>query len=159
MEEERVFCYYPPMGNNLYKETILSHNRSPAHRYRMDGNVTSMEGRNPICGDDIRLYIRLEGGTVKEASFDGNGCSIAVASSDLLCAALTGKTAEEAQSLVERYLGLVREGSGENRFTGELEELNAFEAVREYPSRLDCACLSWETLQKILVERNKTDGE
>ncbi|MFP4490711.1 MAG: Fe-S cluster assembly sulfur transfer protein SufU [Spirochaetaceae bacterium] len=147
------------MANKLYKETILSHNRSPAHRYRMEGYTASMEGRNPICGDDIHLYLRVEGDIIQEASFDGNGCSLAIASSDLLCAAITGKTAEEAQSLVDRYFGVIKEGKEENRFTGELEELNALEAVREYPSRLDCACLPWETLNKILSERNTTDGE
>ncbi|MFO7848758.1 MAG: SUF system NifU family Fe-S cluster assembly protein [Spirochaetia bacterium] len=138
------------MAGNLYKETILSHNRSPAHRYRIEGDVLSREGRNPVCGDDITLYIRIDGETIGEASFEGNGCSIAIAASDLLCKALEGRSVEEGQNLIHRYLALIKEGKKENRFKGDLEELNALEAVREYPSRLDCASLAWETAQKML---------
>jgi nitrogen fixation NifU-like protein len=130
------------------------------------------EKRNPVCGDDIRLYFRLEapdeGRTdgraenrsegreeayrLAEISFDGHGCSIAMAAAEMLCERLTGKEISEAKRLVEQYLRLVRDGREEARFGDGLEELNAFEAVREYPSRIDCAVLAWETARDILQE-------
>ena len=164
------------MAHSLYKETILSRYRSQAHHYAMAEADRHQEKRNPVCGDDIRLYFRLEApeegrpdgradsrsdsrsegreeaARIAEISFDGHGCSIAVAAAEMLCERLTGKEISEAKRLVEQYLCLVRDGREEARFSGELEELNAFEAVREYPSRIDCAVLAWETARDILQE-------
>jgi nitrogen fixation NifU-like protein len=160
------------MAHSLYKETILSRFRSQAHHYAMAEADRHKEKRNPVCGDDIRLYFRLEAPEegrpdgrsegrsdgreetyrLAEISFDGHGCSIAMAAAEILCERLTGKDISEARRLVEQYLSLVRDGREEARFGAELEELNAFEAVREYPSRIDCAVLAWETARDILQE-------
>ena len=160
------------MAHSIYKETILSRYRAQAHHYAMAQADRQEEKRNPVCGDNIRLYFRIEGSVegrteglkeswkkglkegdrLAEISFDGHGCSIAMAAAEILCETLSGKELSEAAKLVEQYLGLVRDGRQDYRFSGELEELNAFESVREYPSRIDCAALAWETAKDILQE-------
>jgi nitrogen fixation NifU-like protein len=115
----------------------------------MDETPLRKEGRNPVCGDEITVYGRIESDRVAELSFGGHGCSISIAAADMLCGALTGRTVEEGREIIERYLRLVEEGSGET-FADDLEELNAMGAVRAYPSRIDCAVLAWRTAQEAL---------
>lgn len=139
------------MSQGLYKEAILRRSRSGIYRYRMTNPTLSGRKKNPLCGDDVTLYLRVEEGTVEEASFEGRGCALAMAASDLLCENLTKKSVDEAKELVERYISLLREGKEENRFEEE-EDLGAMEAVRSYPSRIDCAVLAWEIAAEFLQE-------
>ena len=138
------------MSQGLYKEAILRRSRTGTYRYRMANPTLSGRKKNPLCGDDVTLYLRLEGGTVEELSFEGRGCALAMAASDLLCENLKKKSVDEAKDLVERYISLLRDGKEENRFEGE--DFGAMEAVRSYPSRIDCAVLAWEIADELLQE-------
>lgn len=147
------------MASELYKRTIMEHFRSEAYRLAVDNPSLVKEGRNPVCGDELTIYMRLEGDGIVAAGFEGNGCSISIAAADLLCGAIEGRAASEAEGLIGSYLELVREGGREPDFTDDLEDLNAMAAVREHPSRIDCAVLAWETAEEMLEEMKKDTEE
>lgn len=146
------------MAHNLYKEAILARSRSRTHRYRNEEAMLVRRKKNPVCGDDITLYLQVEGGRVEEASFEGHGCAIASAASDLLCEHLSKMDAGEARQMVDRYIAVLREGDTEKRFGEKYEDLRAMEEVRSHPSRIDCAVLAWEIAAELLAENETQEN-
>lgn len=135
--------------NDLYKEVILDHYKSKRNRYINEDADYREEGMNPSCGDDVELFLTIDGATVTDVSYQGVGCSICLASANMLCDALTGRTVAEARSL----LGQVKQmftGSETPQFPEYGGDLVALEGVRSYPVRIKCALLSWSTLEQIL---------
>ncbi len=139
------------LENDLYKEIILDHYKSKRNRYIMEDADYREEGVNPSCGDDIELFLRIEGDMVTDVSYQGVGCSICLASANMLCDALTGRNVEEAQSLLRMVKSFFTADQVPDLpdYAGDLV---ALEGVRSYPVRIKCALLSWSTLEQILSQ-------
>jgi nitrogen fixation NifU-like protein len=134
---------------DLYQEIILEHNKRP-HNYRPLPLATHhAEGNNPMCGDEIEVFLRLEGDTIAEVTFQGQGCAISRASASLLTERLEGKTVQEAQALREEVLGLFRDQHKEMDLV-EHGDLAALSGVRQFPARIKCATLAWHAVDAAL---------
>jgi nitrogen fixation NifU-like protein len=134
---------------DLYQELILDHSRHPSNFRAMSDATRSVEGDNPLCGDNLQLYVRLEGERIADISFQGSGCAISVASASLLTERVKGKTVAAAEALfhrVHRMLTTEEEAADE----AELGELEALAGVRQFPMRVKCATLSWHALRAAL---------
>jgi nitrogen fixation NifU-like protein len=129
---------------DLYQEVILDHNRQPRNCYAMDCATRSADGHNPLCGDIVKVYLRIEDGLIEEISFQGEGCAICTASTSLMTEAVKGKRVEEARDLFEEFHHMLTGVAAEQGL--ELGKLKVFEGVREYPVRVKCATLAWHTL-------------
>ncbi|HET6347330.1 MAG TPA: SUF system NifU family Fe-S cluster assembly protein [Myxococcota bacterium] len=138
---------------DLYQELILDHNARPHNFGAMAQATHQAEGYNPLCGDQVVVYLRLDGDVITDVRFDGKGCAISKASASLMTDHLKGKKIDQAQALFRRFHALVTgDGDGGN---AELGKLAAFSGVREFPMRVKCATLAWHTLRQALD--HKTD--
>jgi nitrogen fixation NifU-like protein len=137
----------------LYQEVILDHHRKPRNFRKLEGANKTAEGYNPLCGDHIWLYMKVDDGVVQDIAFQGSGCAISTASASMMTESLKGKTAAQAEALFERFHDLV---TGKQE-TGapELGKLAVFGGVREYPVRVKCASLAWHTLRAALAEKHE----
>lgn len=135
------------MVDDLYQEIILDHSKRPRNFHILEDATSRAEGYNPLCGDRLRLYVKMENGRVADASFEGSGCAISTASASLMTESLKGKTREEAMALMERFHDLL---TRESPVTAELGKLAVFCGVRDYPARVKCATLCWHTLKSAL---------
>lgn len=144
--------------DDLYREVILDHYRSPRNKRRMEDASVVVELKNPVCGDEISLYLKLEEGVVRGLSFEGRGCSISQASASMMTEAVKDKPLAEALELVERFKGMVR---GEiSAFEANLGDLEALQGVSKFPVRVKCAVLSWEALKRGLEsDESRVTGE
>jgi len=133
---------------DLYQEVILDHNKRPRNFQKLaDANRTA-EGFNPLCGDQIQLYVKVEDGVIRDIGFQGSGCAISKASASLMTSTLKGKSEQEAAGLFERFHRLVTEDAGAD--PQALGKLAVFSGVREFPARVKCASLAWHTLRAAL---------
>lgn len=139
--------------SQLYQEIILDHNRNPRNCYAMSEASCSADGHNPLCGDTVKVYLRIEDGIVKEISFQGAGCAICTASTSMMTESVTGKTVEEVMELFEGFHHMLTGIAEEQNL--ELGKLKVFEGVREYPVRVKCATLAWHTLRSALNENGE----
>jgi nitrogen fixation NifU-like protein len=130
----------------LYQEVIFDHNRNPRNFGKPAMANREAQGFNPLCGDKVTVYLKIENGVIADAAFDGSGCAISTASASLMTEALKGKTEAEAEQLFEGFHGMVA-GSGSHPDLGKLEVLSG---VREFPARIKCATLAWHTLNAAL---------
>jgi nitrogen fixation protein NifU and related proteins len=140
---------------DLYQEVILDHNRRPRNFGPLPGADRRAEGHNPLCGDQVAVYLKLDGDIVREVSFEGSGCAISTASASLMTEAVQGKTVAEALRLFARFHGLLTGTASEDQDLGKLAALGG---VREYPMRVKCATLAWHTL-KAALEQGQSQGE
>jgi nitrogen fixation NifU-like protein len=134
---------------DLYQEVILDHNRHPRNFREMPDATRTVEGHNPLCGDELRLYLKLEGDRIEDVSFQGRGCAISVASASMLTERLKGGTVDEA----ERLFDAVRDVLTSDKPAADaamLGKLASLAGVRKYPMRIKCATLSWHTLKAAL---------
>jgi nitrogen fixation NifU-like protein len=128
----------------LYQELIIDHGRHPRNFSCMDCASHSKEGFNPLCGDRLTLFLRIENDVIVEASFQGAGCAISMASASLMTESLKGKTIAQARQLFTAFHEMVMsQGNPPIEFLGKLAVL---QGVCEYPSRVKCATLAWHTL-------------
>jgi nitrogen fixation NifU-like protein len=137
----------------LYQSLILDHNRSPRNHREMADADRSAEGRNPMCGDQVKVWVRIDGDSVADVSFLGKGCAISQASASLMTTMVKGKTRAEALELTDRFRALVTGSSSEADALGRLA---AFAGVARFPARVKCAILAWHALRTALVT---TDGD
>ena len=134
----------------LYQQVILDHNRKPRNfRVIEDADRVSF-GDNPLCGDKIKVYVKLNGNVIEDVSFHGSGCAISQSSASLMTQSALGKTVEEAIDLFTRFHTMVTTEIGSAIDETGLGKLRAFGGVREFPSRVKCANLSWHTLRSAL---------
>ena len=130
---------------DLYQEVILDHNRRP-HNFRvMEGASRTQEGYNPLCGDRLTLYLKLDGDRIGDVTFQGTGCAISKASASLMTDAVRGKTVDEARAIFERFHDMVT--SAPESAVPEIGKLAVLSGVREFPTRVKCASLAWHTLE------------
>ncbi|MGO4157013.1 Fe-S cluster assembly sulfur transfer protein SufU [Cupriavidus sp. YAF13] len=134
---------------DLYREVVVDHSRSPRNCRRLTGANRSAEGFNPLCGDRLRLYLKVSDGVIEDASFEGSGCAISTASASLMTEALKGKTEAQAQALFSGFHSLVT-GSGAEQAGAPLGKLAVLGGVREFPARVKCATLAWHAMQAAL---------
>jgi len=139
---------------DLYQQVIVDHSKRPRNFHPLADATRKVEGHNPLCGDNITIYLKLEGGLVKDISFEGSGCAISTASASLLTESLKGKTLADAESLFESFHDLVT-GLEPSHETPGLGKLEVFSGVCDYPTRVKCATLAWHTLHAAL----KGEGE
>jgi nitrogen fixation NifU-like protein len=138
----------------LYQEVILDHYKRPRNFGPLLGADHTAEGYNPLCGDQVKVSVRLDDGRVADAHFEGAGCAISTASASLMTEAVKGKTVEEAEELFQRFHGLVSGRSiapdGAQNDGEDLGKLEALAGVRDYPVRIKCATLAWHALRSAL---------
>ena len=130
---------------DLYQEVILDHNRRPRNFRTIDDASRTQEGYNPLCGDRLMLYVKLDGDRIADVAFQGSGCAISKASASLMTDALKGKTVDEARALFEKFHDMVT--SSPDTTAPDLGKLSALSGVREYPTRIKCASLPWHALK------------
>jgi nitrogen fixation NifU-like protein len=137
---------------DLYQQVILDHNRRPRNYGKLEDANRQAEGFNPICGDHLTLYLRLNGDVIDDLRFEGEGCAISKASASLMTDSLKGKTAAEAETLFERVHEMLTGDAAVDieAQADELGKLAVFSGVREYPARVKCASLSWHALHSAL---------
>ena len=137
----------------LYQEVILDHSRNPRNFGRLENASHKARGHNPLCGDDITIYIEMEGDVVRNISFEGSGCAISTSSASLMSEILKGKTLEEVRSLFESFHEMVTgDPSQKAEVAPEMGKLAVMAGVREFPIRVKCATLSWHALMTALGE-------
>jgi nitrogen fixation NifU-like protein len=149
---------------SLYQEVILDHYKRPRNFGPLAGADHTAEGYNPLCGDQVKVSVRIEGDRVADAHFEGAGCAISTASASLMTEAVKGKTLEEAEELFQRFHGLVsgKEPSGASAVAGDDDDLGKLEVlggVRDYPVRIKCATLAWHALRSALAGGDKVTTE
>jgi nitrogen fixation NifU-like protein len=121
---------------DLYQQVILDHNRSPRNFREIENADQTAHGDNPLCGDKIRVYVKLSGDIIEDISFHGSGCAISQSSASLMTTAVKGRSVAEAEELFQKF-----------------HDMAAFAGVREFPARVKCANLAWHTLHAALREQ------
>lgn len=134
--------------DDLYREVILDHYRHPRNRGRLDPSDVAAEGANPLCGDELALFVRMRDGRVEDVRFEGRGCSISQASASMMTEAVKGKTLADVRALVAQFKGMMH---GQEP-SEDLGDLVALQGVRKFPVRIKCATLSWVTLEQGLAD-------
>lgn len=142
--------------DDIYKEVILDHYKNPRNKREVPGAELSCSKNNPLCGDEITVFVHEEDGMLAEVGFLGQGCSISQSSASMMTEAVSGSSREEAEELIERIRGMM---------AGEFEpdedafgELVALKGVVKYPVRIKCAVLPWDVLQEALAGQGEAAG-
>jgi nitrogen fixation NifU-like protein len=135
------------MVSDLYQEIILDHSKHPRNCRAMAEADREAEGYNPLCGDKLKLFLKMDGDKVVDASFEGSGCAISTASASLMTESLKGKTRQEALELLDKFHELL---TTDTPVRQDLGKLVVFCGVRDYPARVKCATLAWHTLKSAL---------
>jgi nitrogen fixation NifU-like protein len=139
--------------DELYREIILDHYRNPRNRGSLEEPSLSGEGDNPLCGDEVKLEVAIQGDHIAAVRFLGRGCSISQASASMLTQAITGLSLDEAEALFESFKGMMY---GSDQVDAEsLGDLEALQGVRKFPVRVKCATLAWNVLQEALEQYRK----
>jgi len=141
------------MVDELYQEIILDHSKRPRNCHAMDDANRKAEGYNPLCGDKLKLFLKMDGDIVRDASFEGSGCAISTASASLMTESLKGKTRAEATQLIDKFHELL---TTDTPASHDLGKLVVFCGVRDYPARVKCATLAWHTLKSALNNPGET---
>lgn len=135
--------------DELYRDVILDHYSHPRNKGVAEPADAVREGANPLCGDEIRVSLRVRGGVVEDVRFDGKGCSISQASASMMTELVKGKRIEDARRAIDAFKGMMR---GEQAPPDGLGDLEALQGVRKFPVRVKCATLSWITLELALED-------
>jgi nitrogen fixation NifU-like protein len=141
---------------DLYQQVILDHNRQPRNFGEVKGSNRTAVGHNPLCGDRLTLYARIEDGVVRAVGFIGSGCAISKASASMMTEAIKGKKVAEVEEIFRAFHGLVTEEPRADGRATDLGKLVVFSGVREFPVRVKCATLAWHTLRAALENRGDT---
>ena len=140
-----------PGLEDLYREIILDHYKSPRNRGTLEPPAVRAEGHNPLCGDEIEVFIAVDGDTVSDIKISGQGCSISQSSASMMSAAIKGKPIAEVRALISRFKHMMSiEEDGEPDTSAPLGDLEALQGVVKFPVRIKCAVLSWNTLAEAL---------
>ncbi len=150
--------------SELYQQVILDHNKKPRNFRKLETANHSAEGYNPLCGDQLTVYLNLEDDAVKEISFEGSGCAISKAAASMMTQAVKGKSKQEAEQLFTEFHGMVTGGNEANDDAGDEENkslgnLRVFAGVREFPVRVKCATLAWHTMHAALNNQETISTE
>ncbi len=138
--------------SELYQDIIIDHNRNPRNFRAIEQADKVVDGYNPLCGDKLRLYLKLDGERIADVSFMGSGCAISTASASLMTEYLRGKTVAEAEAAFQQMHALLTGGDAD---PDQLGKLAALSGVQQYPSRVKCASLCWHTLHAALAGKQE----
>jgi nitrogen fixation protein NifU and related proteins len=136
----------------LYQQTILDHNKNPRNFRKPERANRKAEGYNPVCGDQLVVYVEIENDMIKDIGFQGSGCAISKASASLMTESLKGKTEVEAELIYKKIINILTSELP----AAELGDLAALSGVHEFPVRIKCAVLAWETLLNALKGKEET---
>jgi len=138
--------------SELYQQVILDHNRKPRNFRKLEQATRTIEGLNPLCGDQLTLYVDLDGDRINDIAFQGSGCAISRASASMMTDSLKGKTTAEAEALFEDVHKMLTADTEDEIDVDELGKLAVLSGVREFPTRVKCASLSWHALHNALKD-------
>lgn len=136
--------------NELYQQVILDHNKKPRNFKILENANREQMGFNPLCGDELTIYLEMDGDLIKDISFQGSGCAISKSSASMMTAAVKGKTIAEAETLFHEFHRMVKGEMDPEAEPHHLGRLTILAGVREFPARVKCASLSWHTLHAAL---------
>jgi nitrogen fixation protein NifU and related proteins len=142
--------------DELYQSIILDHNRRPRNFRVMDDASAHADGQNPLCGDQLTIWLKLEGERISDVSFQGSGCAISKASASLMTAAIKGKTRDEAEQLFSKFHGVVTGAHPED--AESMGSLKALSGVSRFPLRVKCASLAWHAMHAALAQGGGADA-
>lgn len=145
--------------SELYQQVILDHNKKPRNFHKLETANRTAEGYNPLCGDQLMVYLRMNDGVVQEISFEGSGCAISKAAASMMTQSVKGKTRDEAESLFQEFHAMVTGHLDAEKTPNNLGRLKIFSGVRDYPARVKCASLSWHTMHAALEGQDSTSTE
>ena len=140
----------------LYQSVILDHNKRPRNFSKPKGANRSAEGINPICGDQLTVYLNVEDGVVEDVGFNGTGCAISTASASLMTQSIKGKKIEDIEHLFAGFHEMVTSNPQASTGGEDLGKLSVFSGVREFPMRVKCATLAWHAMTEALNDTGKT---
>ena len=143
--------------SDLYQEVILDHNRRPRNFHALPGASHTADGHNPLCGDRLRLYLKVENGVVSDVAFEGAGCAISKASASMMTDAVKGRTVGEVDALFQRFHRMVT--TPPDCPVEDMGKLSSLAGVREFPVRVKCASLAWHTLKAAMAQTPKVSTE
>ncbi|PSG96403.1 SUF system NifU family Fe-S cluster assembly protein [Thermoplasmatales archaeon SW_10_69_26] len=143
-------------ATDLYQEIIMDHTKSPRNYEHLADADHEAQGDNPLCGDELTVYIKLDDGKVTDVTFEADGCAISTASASVMTEAVEGRDIDDVEELVETFKNLVTGEEDANAIDpAELGDLAALRNVQNFPTRVKCATLSWHTLQAALNGRDE----
>ncbi len=145
--------------SELYQEVILDHNKKPSNFRKLETANRMAEGYNPLCGDQLTVYLQLEDEVVRDISFEGSGCAISKAAASMMTQSIKGKTKQQAEILFDEFHRMVTGELDEEATPNSLDNLRIFSGVREFPARVKCASLSWHTMHAALKGENMASTE
>ena len=145
--------------SELYQQVILDHNKKPRNFRKLETASHSAEGYNPLCGDQLTIYLDLENDLVKDVAFEGSGCAISKAAASMMTQAVKGKSKEQVESLFNEFHSMVTGELNEETEENSLGNLKIFAGVREFPVRVKCATLPWHTLHAALHKKEQISTE
>jgi nitrogen fixation NifU-like protein len=142
----------------LYQEVIFDHNRHPRNFGKLAGANRHADGYNPLCGDKLSLYLKIEGDIITDVRFEGVGCAISTASASLMTERLKGMKVADAEALFHKFHAVVTEDATDGPGP-DLGKLSVLTGVRDYPARVKCATLAWHTLEAALHNKETASTE
>lgn len=140
---------------NLYQDVILEHNRNPRNWGELDATSRRADGRNPMCGDEVTVWLKVEGDRLADVSFVGTGCAISKASASMMTQAVKGKTRAEAEEVFAHFHAMVTGQHDDPSSDATLGKLKVFSGVSRFPARVKCASLAWHAMREALA----SDGD
>lgn len=135
---------------DLYQELIVDHSKNPRNFGSIDDADRTAKGFNPLCGDKLKLFLKLNGDVIEDVRFEGSGCAISTASASIMCQTIKGQTLAQAEALFETFHFMLTGPKGPQQAREHLGKLAVFAGVSDYPARVKCATLAWHTLRSAL---------
>lgn len=145
--------------SELYQAVILDHNKKPRNFHKLENANRRAEGYNPLCGDQLNVYLHVEDDQVQDVSFEGSGCAISKASASMMTQAVKGKSKQEAEILFNEFHRMATGELDAENEPNNLGKLKIFAGVRDFPARVKCATLSWHTMHAALSEQQQASTE
>lgn len=145
--------------NELYQEVILDHNKNPRNFREIENADKRADGNNPLCGDKLQVFLKMNGERVEDVSFIGSGCAISTASASIMTQTVKGKTRSEAETIFDEFHRMVTGKLDIEEDDHDLGKLRIFAGVLEFPARVKCASLSWHTVNAALNDEDEVSTE
>ena len=145
--------------SELYQQVILDHNKKPRNFRKLENPDRSAEGYNPLCGDQLTIYVNLTDDSVREIAFEGSGCAISKAAASMMTQAVKGKSKEQIEELFNEFHSMVIGELDEESDENHLGNLKIFAGVRDFPVRVKCATLPWHTMHAALHHQDHVSTE
>lgn len=143
------------LNDELYREVILDHFKNPRNRGRIPDPSVHVSGKNPLCGDQMELSLRVEGNKILESKIEAHGCSISKASASMMSEAIQDGTLEDAERYTALFKKMMLQNGTADEFPDAMDDLRSLEGVKQYPVRIKCALLSWNALLQAIEELRK----